>query len=90
MMTALEGNKMARNGRVLQFPCNRRHRIFVAGTIATVGITFSRCQSPSLPSFSPQDYFALMVLAFMSVSVVRARPGCGVSQPFLVLSSYRH
>lgn len=40
MMTALEGNKMARNGRGAAALATAATDPFVAGTIATVGITF--------------------------------------------------
>ncbi|MBW9052363.1 tripartite tricarboxylate transporter permease [Rhizobium mesosinicum] len=71
MMTALEGNKMARNGRGAAALATAAIGSFVAGTIATVGITFLAPPIAELAFiFKPQDYFALMVLAFMSVSVV--------------------
>lgn len=71
MMTALEGNKMARNGRGAAALATAAIGSFVAGTIATIGITFLAPPIAELAFiFKPQDYFALMVLAFMSVSVV--------------------
>jgi len=71
MMTALEGNKMARNGRGAAALATAAIGSFVAGTIATVGVTFLAPPIAELAFiFKPQDYFALMVLAFLSVSVV--------------------
>ena len=71
MMTALEGNQMARKGRGAAALATAAIGSFVAGTIATIGITFLAPPIAELAFiFKPQDYFALMVLAFMSVSVV--------------------
>jgi putative tricarboxylic transport membrane protein len=71
MMTALEGNKMARAGRGAAALATAAIGSFVAGTIATVLLTFA---APSIAEiafyFRPSDYFALMILAFTSVSVV--------------------
>jgi putative tricarboxylic transport membrane protein len=71
MMTALEGNKMARAGRGAAALATAAIGSFVAGTIATVLLTFA---APSIAEiafyFRPADYFALMILAFTSVSVV--------------------
>lgn len=71
MMTALEGNKMARKGRGAAALCTAAIGSFVAGTIGTLGITFLAPPIAELAFiFKPQDYFALMLLAFLSVSVV--------------------
>jgi len=71
MMTALEGNKMARQGRGAAALCTAAIGSFVAGTIGTLGITFLAPPIAELAFiFKPQDYFALMLLAFLSVSVV--------------------
>ena len=71
MMTALEGNKMARKGRGAAALCTAAIGSFVAGTIGTIGITFLAPPIAELAFiFKPQDYFALMLLAFLSVSVV--------------------
>ncbi|MGX9934666.1 tripartite tricarboxylate transporter permease [Advenella kashmirensis] len=71
MMTALEGNKMARSGRGAAALATAAVGSFVAGTIATVLLTFA---APSIAElafyFKPADYFALTVLAFTSVAVV--------------------
>lgn len=71
MMTALEGNKMARSGRGAAALATAAVGSFVAGTIATILLTFA---APSIAEiafyFKPADYFALTVLAFTSVAVV--------------------
>lgn len=71
MMTALEGNRMARNGRGAAALCTAAIGSFIAGTIGTLGLTFLAPPIAELAFiFKPQDYFALMLLAFLSVSVV--------------------
>ncbi|HWP35831.1 MAG TPA: tripartite tricarboxylate transporter permease [Thermodesulfobacteriota bacterium] len=71
IMTALEGNLMARRGRGGAALATAAIGSFVAGTLATVGLTFL---APGLVSvalrFGPTEYFALMVLAFATVSAV--------------------
>jgi len=71
MMTALEGNKMARAGRGAAALATAAIGSFVAGTLATLGITFFAPLVAELAFvFTAADYFALMVLSLMSVSVV--------------------
>jgi putative tricarboxylic transport membrane protein len=71
MMTALEGNKMAQNGRGAAALSTAAIGSFVAGTIGTLLLTFLAPPIAELAFiFKPQDYFALMILAFLSVSVV--------------------
>jgi putative tricarboxylic transport membrane protein len=71
MMTALEGNRMARHGRGAAALATAAIGSFVAGTLATVALTFAAPAVASLAFvFGPEDYFALMVLAFTSVSAV--------------------
>ncbi|MDJ1159832.1 tripartite tricarboxylate transporter permease [Chelatococcus sp. SYSU_G07232] len=69
MITALEGNKMAKAGRGGPALATAALGSFVAGTVATVGLAFF---APALVDlavqFGPADYFALMVLAFVTVS----------------------
>ena len=71
IVTALEGNKMARAGRGGPALATAAIGSFVAGTIATVGLTFV---APLLVEvalqFGPAEYFALTVLAFTTVSSV--------------------
>lgn len=71
MMTALEGNRMARAGRGAAALATAAIGSFVAGTIATVLLTFAAPAIAELAFyFKPADYFALTVLAFTSVAVV--------------------
>src|ERR671927_71492 len=69
MATALEGNKMAKAGRGGPALATAAIGSFVAGTIATLGLTFL---APWLVEvavrFGPEDYFALMCVAFITVS----------------------
>ncbi|MFE0013542.1 tripartite tricarboxylate transporter permease [Mesorhizobium sp. NPDC059054] len=69
IVTALEGNKMARAGRGGPALATAAIGSFVAGLIATVGLAFIAPTIVKLAlSFGPAEYFALMVLAFMTVS----------------------
>ncbi|WP_278976168.1 tripartite tricarboxylate transporter permease [Oligella urethralis] len=71
MMTALEGNKMARHGRAAAALATAAIGSFVAGTFATMMLTFAAPTVAELAFFmKPADYFALTVLAFTSVAVV--------------------
>ncbi len=71
MMTALEGNKMAKKGRGAQALATAAIGSFVAGTIGTALLTVA---APAISEiafvFGPAEYFALAVLSFTSVSVV--------------------
>jgi putative tricarboxylic transport membrane protein len=74
MMTALEGNKMARNGRGAAALATAAIGSFVAGTIATIALTFAAPAVAELAFyFRPADYFAITILAFCSVAVVMGR-----------------
>jgi len=71
MMTALEGNKMARAGRGAAALATAAIGSFVAGTIATMLLTFAAPAVAELAFIlTPADYFALTILAFTSVAVV--------------------
>jgi putative tricarboxylic transport membrane protein len=71
IVTALEGNKMARNGRAGAALATAAIGSFIAGTIGTLGITFLAPLVVDLAlQFGPADYFSLMVLAFVTVSAV--------------------
>ena len=74
MITAMEGNKMAKNGRAGAALATSAIGSFVAGTIATVLVTVF---APMLAEFAvrlgPPEYFLLMVLAFTTVSAVLGR-----------------
>src|SRR6187455_1581767 len=69
LATALEGNKMAKAGRGGPALATSAIGSFVAGTLATLGIVFL---APWLVEvaiqFGPEDYFALMCIAFITVS----------------------
>ena len=71
MVTAMEGNKMAKNGRAGAALATSAIGSFVAGTIATVLVTFC---APVVANYAvrlgPPEYFLLMVLAFCTVSAV--------------------
>jgi putative tricarboxylic transport membrane protein len=74
MMTALEGNKMARSGRGAAALATAAIGSFVAGTMATMALTFAAPAIAELAFyFRPADYFALTTLAFCSVAVVMGR-----------------
>src|SRR5215218_359135 len=74
MMTAVEGNQMARRGRGAQALATAAIGSFVAGTVATVALTFVAPTVVKLAlKLGPEDYFALMVLAFTTVSAVLGR-----------------
>src|SRR5690606_26862084 len=71
MMTALEGSKMARAGRGAAALATAAIGSFIAGTIATLALTFAAPAVAELAFiFTPADYFALTVMAFTSVAVV--------------------
>ncbi|MCU0815846.1 MAG: tripartite tricarboxylate transporter permease [Cypionkella sp.] len=69
IVTALEGNKMARKGRGGPALATAAIGSFVAGTIATLLLAFLAPHVVKLALvFGPREYFALMVLAFVTVS----------------------
>lgn len=69
IVTALEGNKMARAGRGGPALATAAIGSFVAGLIATIGLALIAPWIVKFAlSFGPAEYFALMVLAFMTVS----------------------
>jgi putative tricarboxylic transport membrane protein len=71
MVTAMEGNLMAKNGRAGPALATAAIGSFVAGTLATVALTlFAPLVADFALRFGPAEYFALMVLAFTTVSAV--------------------
>jgi putative tricarboxylic transport membrane protein len=71
IMTALEGNEMARSGRAAQALATAAIGSFVAGTIGTIGITFlAPWIADFAVSFGPPEYVALMMIAFVTVSTL--------------------
>jgi putative tricarboxylic transport membrane protein len=74
IITALEGNRMARDGRAGPALATAAIGSFVAGTIATILLTFLAPVVAELGlRIGPADYFALMVLSFTTVSAVLGR-----------------
>ena len=71
IVTAMEGNQMAKRGRAGPALATSAIGSFVAGTIATLLLTLL---APVVVEFAlrfgPAEYFALMVLAFTTVSTV--------------------
>ena len=69
--TAIEGNLMAKNGRAGAALGTSAIGSFVAGTLGTIALTFA---APVVVDWSlalgPAEFFALMVLAFVTVAVV--------------------
>lgn len=87
MMTALEGNAMARTGRGAQALATAAIGSFVAGTVATIGLTFA---APLLVEvallLTAPDYFALMILSLATVTTVLGRSvGLGLAALFFGL-----
>jgi len=71
MVTALEGFKMAKNGRAGAALATSAIGSFVAGTIATVLVTlFAPYMAEFAVKLGPPEYFMLMLLAFTTVSAV--------------------
>ena len=71
IVTAIDGHMMAKKGRAAAALATAAIGSFVAGTIATVGLSF---RSPIMVRiallFGPAEYFSLMVLAFVTVSAL--------------------
>ncbi len=71
MVTAMEGNAMAKSGRAGPALATAAIGSFVAGTIGTVLLTLVAPAAAELAlSFGPAEYFMIMVLAFTTVSAV--------------------
>jgi putative tricarboxylic transport membrane protein len=71
MVTAMEGFKMAKNGRAGAALASAAIGSFVAGTIATVLVTlFAPLVANWAVKLGPPEYFMLMLLAFTTVSAV--------------------
>jgi len=71
VVTAIEGNQMAKRGRAAQALATAAIGSFVAGTLGTLGVVFL---APYVVDLAVQmgapDYFAVMVLAFIAVTSV--------------------
>ncbi|MCW2833775.1 MAG: tripartite tricarboxylate transporter TctA [Nocardioides sp.] len=71
VITALEGNKMAKTGRAAQALATAAIGSFVAGTIGTVLlILLAPTVGPLVVKLGAPSYFAIMLLALVSVTVV--------------------
>ena len=74
IVTTFEGFQMAKRGRGGPALATAAIGSFVAGTISTIAITFFAPVVANVAlAFQPADYFALMVLAFVSVSALVGR-----------------
>src|SRR5688572_29652443 len=74
VVTALEGNQMARRGRAGAALACAAIGSFVAGTLATIGLMlFAPVMVGVALRFGPAEYFALMVLAFTTVTALIGR-----------------
>jgi putative tricarboxylic transport membrane protein len=85
IITSLEGNRMARSGRAGAALATSAIGSFVAGQIGTFGLAFL---GPVVVEFAlvlgPAEYFALMVLCFITVSaVLGSSPLRGLTSLFL-------
>jgi putative tricarboxylic transport membrane protein len=74
IVTALEGNRMARAGRAATALATAAIGSFIAGTIGTLALSLA---APPVADFAlrfgPPEYFALMLVAFTTVSAVLGR-----------------
>jgi putative tricarboxylic transport membrane protein len=88
MVTALEGNKMAKAGRGGPALATAAIGSFVAGTLATLGIVFLAPWLVDVAiNFGPEDYFALMCVAFITVSATFGdSPARGLTSLFIGLT----
>ena len=71
VVTAIEGHQMAKNGRGAAALATAAIGSFVAGTLATFALAlFAPVVVTFALQFGPADYFALMLLAFTTVTAV--------------------
>lgn len=87
IITAIEGNKMARSGRASAALATAALGSFVAGSIGTVALTFV---APALADmalvFGPAEYFSLIVVGFTTIaSVLGKTPARGMLSLFFGL-----
>ena len=69
--TALDGHMMARQGRGAAALTTAAIGSFVAGTLATIALTFFAPPLATLAlQFGPAEYFALTIVAFAAVAVL--------------------
>ncbi|HYN63682.1 MAG TPA: tripartite tricarboxylate transporter permease [Candidatus Limnocylindrales bacterium] len=88
IVTAMEGNLMAKNGRAGAALSTSAIGSFVAGTIAVVLLTFVAPVVVDIAlKFGPAEYFAVMVLAFITVAAVLGNSAArGLAALFLGLT----
>ena len=71
IVTAIDGHQMARNGRAGAALATAAIGSFVAGTLATLALTLTAPAMVRMAlAFGPAEYFALMALAFVTVTTV--------------------
>ena len=76
IVTALDGYQMARNGRAGAALATAAIGSFVAGTLATLALSVTAPLMVRLAlAFGSAEYFALMVLAFVTVTTVLGGSG---------------
>ncbi|HUG24471.1 tripartite tricarboxylate transporter permease [Piscinibacter sp.] len=87
IITAMEGNQMAKRGRAGPALATAAIGSFVAGTMATLALTLVAPLVVKIGlMFGPAEYFAVMCLAFITVSaVLGASPARGMASLFLGL-----
>ena len=89
IVTAIDGNMMARKGRGAQALATAAIGSFVAGTIATLALTFAAPVMVELALlFGPAEYFALMVLALTTVTAVLGESRRAVWRAFSSVSRW--
>ena len=88
IITALEGNRMARAGRASAALATAAIGSFVAGTIGTIALTFAAPALADLAlSFGPAEYFALIIVGFTTIaSVLGDTPSRGFVSLFFGLA----
>ncbi len=88
IITAMEGNQMAKRGRAGAALATSAIGSFVAGTLTVVALTFvSPLVVDVAIQFGPPEFFALMVLAFVTVSAVLGEsPLRGMTSLFIGLA----
>jgi len=87
IITAIEGNKMARAGRASAALATAALGSFVAGTLGTIALSFVAPAVADLALvFGPAEYFALIVLGFTTIaSVLGKTPSRGMLSLFFGL-----
>ncbi len=74
IVTSLEGNLMARRGRGAAALATAAVGSFIAGTVGTLGLTFLAPVMVEVAlEFGPAEYFALVVLAFTTITALLGR-----------------